>query len=669
MRHVVAAAMPDITSEFFDSRFQPQRLFPPCRSNCPVHIDVPGYLTAIAEGRFTDALEIVLERNPLPSVCGRVCLHPCEEGCRRCNLDEPVAIASLKRAAADFGVYPSPPHPRVRPERVAIVGGGPAGLTASHDLAARGVRVTLYEAKPRLGGMLRYGIPNYRLPDGALDRDIDYILGKGVEVVTGARVGTEVTLAELRAGHDAVIVTAGLQASRPLPIPGTHHARVLTALPFLEAAASGEKVDIGDSVVVIGGGNVAMDVARTARRMGARDVRVVCLESEPEMPASQHEIDEARLEGVKLSCSWGPREVTGEDAVCGLKVARCTSVFDSEKRFAPAFDEAEVAEFDADTVIFAVGQGADVADLGLECTPRGTPVVDPVTLLTSAEKVYAAGDVVSGPTKVIDAIAAGHRVAACVMRDLLGDTEALSALAEDSASLGKVPEAMSSKIETRRRVQMEKLEFYEAVGTFAEIEQGYTEYEAAREAQRCLGCTTGARLVREKCAACLNCLRVCPHGAPGVKIGGYLYFDAEACHACGACAAHCPAQAINVEGYSEEEMTRRVERALVTPGLDTTLVFACSCTPFLPDVQAHDLRTVTVTCLLRASERTVLESLRNGAHQVLFAGCVEANCRYPHARELVRQRAERIRATLRELGMEDAFRMPGEAEEEDVHLR
>lgn len=668
MRPAVAA-MPDIPSEFFDSHFQPQRLFPPCRSNCPVHIDVPGYLTAIAEGRFTDALEIVLERNPLPSVCGRVCLRPCEEGCRRCNLDEPVAIAQLKRAAADFGVYPASPPPRPRPERVVVIGGGPAGLTAAHDLAARGLSVTIYEGKPKLGGMLRYGIPNYRLPDAALDKDIAYILGKGVEVVTGVQVGTDVTLESLREDFDAVVVTAGLQASRPLPIPGAHHGRVLSALPFLEAAAAGDKVDIGDAVVVIGGGNVAMDVARTARRMGAQNVRVICLESETEMPASDHEIDEARLEGIKVSCSWGPREITGEDNVCGLKAARCTAVFDAEKRFAPTFDESEVEEFEADTVIFAVGQGADVSALGFDCTPRGTPVVDPLTLKTSIDGVYAAGDVVSGPTRVIDAIAAGHRAAACVLRDLLADAKPLSALEEESATLGKVPDSMSSKIETRRRVQMEKLEFYEAVDTFNEIEQGYTEYEAAREAQRCLGCTTGARLVREKCASCLNCLRICPHGAPGVKIGGYLYFDAESCHACGACAAHCPAQAINVEGYSEDEMSRRVERALVSPGLGTTLAFACSCTPFLPAIDSTDIRTVSVTCLLRASERTVLEALQTGAHDVIFGGCVEANCRYPHARELVRQRAERIRATLRELGMEDAFRMPGEAEEQDVHLR
>ncbi|MDP2233331.1 MAG: NAD(P)-binding protein, partial [Actinomycetota bacterium] len=190
------------------------RLFAPCRARCPVHVDVPGYLAAIAEGRFMDALEIILARNPLPSVCGRVCLRPCEDGCRRCLLDEPVAIAALKRAAADTGVYPAPRLARPIPGRIAIVGGGPAGLTAAHDLAALGLSVSIYEDKPLLGGMLRYGIPNYRLPDYALDRDIEYVLSHGIEAHTGVRVGRDVTIEELSSEYDAVLVTVGLQDSR-----------------------------------------------------------------------------------------------------------------------------------------------------------------------------------------------------------------------------------------------------------------------------------------------------------------------------------------------------------------------------------------------------------------------------------------------------------------------
>lgn len=652
----------------------PVRLFAPCRARCPVHIDVPGYLGAIAEGRFTDALETVLERNPLPSVCGRVCLRPCEEGCRRCHLDEPVAIAQLKRAAADFGVYP-----RVRPgaavgKRVAVVGSGPAGLTAAHDLATEGFSVTLIEEHERLGGMLRYGIPSYRLPDTALDRDIDHILSLGIETRTGVRVGRDVSLEQLSGEYDAVVVAAGLQSSRPLPVPGADLPGVLAALPFLAGAAEGARSSVGPRVVVVGGGNVAIDVARTALRLGADKVQLVCLESRTEMPASDHEVEDARLEGVRLHCSWGPVAVTGTDGrVSGLEAQRCSAVFDADGRFAPTFDENVRLRLDADTVIFATGQSADAGDLGVELTPRGGIVVDPLRATASVPGVYAAGDVVTGPSRVIDAIAAGHRVAACVMRDVLGDSSRLVALDEENVALGDVPDSMRNQLEERRRIQMEKLEFYEAARTFDEVELGYTEYEAAREAQRCLGCTTGARLAKEKCASCLTCMRVCPYGAPGLKLGGYLYFDAETCHACGACAAECPAQAISLEGHSDEEMARRVERLLRAPGDgagagDTTLVFACGCTPNLPSMFG-DVRTLTVTCLLRASESVALMALHSGAARIAFAGCVEANCRYPHARPLVAQRVERLRDTLAGIGMEGSLVVFGESTEEDEHLR
>jgi NADPH-dependent glutamate synthase beta subunit-like oxidoreductase len=647
-----------------------QRVYAPCRTKCPVHVDVPGYLMAIAEGRFTDALETVLERNPLPSVCGRVCLRPCEAGCRRCNLDEPVAIAQLKRAAADFGVYPSRAPLARTGFSAGVVGGGPAGLTVAYDLALAGLSVTIYDAKPKLGGMLRYGIPNYRLPDYALDRDIRYILSLGISPETGVCVGDDIPMAELRDRHDVVVVTAGLQGSRPLPIPGADAPQALAALEFLEAASRGEAPRLSGKVVVIGGGNVAMDVARTALRLGASDVRVVCLEGSAEMPASSDEVSEARQEGVRIDCSWGPTQVaSGEDGVCGLDARRCTAVFDDERRFAPRFDESETIRFPADTVIFATGQSADVTELGIELTPRGGIATDPDTMRTSEPGIYAAGDVVNGPTKIIDAIADGHKVAAMILRDLTQDTSMLELLADEADALGSVPDYMKSKIEPKRRIRMEKLEFYEAVRNFEEIEQGYTEYEAAREAQRCLGCATGARLSREKCASCLTCIRVCPHHAPMVKVGGFLYFDANMCHACGACASNCPAQAISIEGHSEAEMIHRTERALEGAGEDATLVFACSCTPSQPAMPGTEVRTITTTCHLRVSETVVLRALRSGAARVAFAGCIEASCRYPHARVLVGQRMDSLKDMLGQLGLADWFIVATEAEEEDVHLR
>lgn len=634
----------------------PARLFAPCRAACPVHVDVPGYLLAIAEGRFSDALDLVIERNPLPSVCGRVCLRPCEDGCRRCLLDEPVAIAALKRAAADHGVYPTPRRPkRMRPEQVAVVGGGPAGLTAAYDLATLGINVTVYEAKPKLGGMLRYGIPSYRLPDEALDRDVDFIVGHGVEVHTGVRVGRDITMDELCARHDAVLVTTGLQGSRVLPIPGAERPGVLAALPFLEAAASGERPQVGERVVVVGGGNVAVDVARTARRLHAREVTMVCLESREEMPASAHELHEAENEGIRIQPALGPREVLGETAVTGLRMVRCTSVFDAEKRFAPRFDESQETIIEADTVIFAVGQSADMADLGVPLTERGVPLRNVHTLRAGAERVYIAGDCVCGPTRVIDAIGEGHRASAVIYRDLTGDDRPLLSLDSDAVAIDKVPEHVAHKLEPKRRIQMERLEFYDACRTFDEVESGYTQYEAAREAQRCLSCTTGARLTREKCAACLTCVRVCPHDVPGIQAGGYLYFDLDACHACGACVSQCPALALSLEGTSEAEMSRRMHRALEGHTVNTTLAFRCGSAPggFLH--LGREARTLTQSCLLGVSERTVLEALQSGAARVLFAACDPATCRFPHAQELVARRAERIRECLSQLGMEDAF--------------
>ena len=630
----------------------------PCTAACPVHIEVPAYLSAVAEGRFTDALEIVLRRNPLPAVCGRICLRPCEEGCRRCQVDDPVAIAHVKRAASDHGVYPTHLPVRPRPERVAVVGSGPAGLTAAYDLAAEGYAVTIFESKPLLGGMMRYGMPEYRLPDKALDRDIEWILGRGIEARTGVAVGEDVTIDDLRREYDAVLVTAGLQGSRGLPIPGADLPGVVLALPFLETSSRGERVDVGREVVVVGGGNVAMDVARTAVRQGAEKVTCVCLESRDEMPASAHEIHDAEEEGVRMRPSWGPRAISGQDGVEALEAVLCESVFDADGRFAPSFDDEVTERFDADTVVFAVGQGADVESLGLPRTRHGALEVHPLTLRTPVEGVYAAGDVVSGPTKVIDAIAAGHRAAAAITADFTGDMRPLSDLDVENATLGTVPETVAAKLETRRRIEMERLEHFER-DNWDEVEIGYTEYEAAREAQRCLSCTTGARLAKDKCAACLTCARVCPHGASSIELGGYPYFSAEACHACGACASECPAEAIALEGCSEREMSLRVQRELARPKAGQVLAFVCGYTPDLLDRIGHDAKIITVPCLLRVSERAVMEAFEIGSNRVVFSGCAQDMCRFPHAIPLVSKRVSRIQDLLGQLGMDGRFEVTG----------
>ena len=362
--------------------------------------------------------------------------------------------------------------------------------------------------------------------------------------------------------------------------------------------------------------------------------------------------------------------------MCGLDVEalrrRCST---STSASAPTFDEDEVQRFDADTVIFATGQFADVAR-----PRRGAHAARRrhrrrrVRCATSVPRVYAAGDVVTGPSRVIDAIAAGHRVGDVhrARPDQRCAAAGRARRGEPSRS-GEVPQSMKSKLETRKRVQMEKLEFYEAVETFDEIEAGYTEYEAAREAQRCLGCTTGARLTREKCASCLTCMRVCPHNAPGVKVGGFLYFDAETCHACGACVSQCPAQAISLEGHSDEEMiaASRARALRARPRHDAGVRVRLHAQPARDSRRRRPPAHGHVPAARRRAHRAQGAAVR-APRASPSSGCVEANCRYPHARESGRPaRPRRSRDTLHQLGMDDALRSSraSHAEEEDVHLR
>ncbi|MHC4250726.1 MAG: FAD-dependent oxidoreductase, partial [Planctomycetota bacterium] len=336
----------------------------PCRSACPVHADVRGYIELIARGRYRDALDLIREVLPFPSVCGRICHHPCEQECRRGELDEPAAIRDLKRFVAEYD-YPDAPefHPVKQDKaKVAIVGAGPAGLAAALDLAKLGYQPTVFDKAPVAGGAVATAIPTYRLPRSVIQKDIDAIVAQGVEIRTGVEVGKDVTLADLRSqGFGAVILAVGLSKSRGLPIPGADAARVQLALPFLEDFVFDRKPDMGASVVVIGGGNVAIDVARTALRGGAEQVRMVCLESEEEQPAWDWETREALDEGIETSYRLGPTRVVVEDGVVkGMEFRKVTAVFDADGRFDPKYDDADLTTMDCDTVVFAIGQASDL---------------------------------------------------------------------------------------------------------------------------------------------------------------------------------------------------------------------------------------------------------------------------------------------------------------------
>ncbi len=437
----------------------------PCMQACPVHTQAGRYVSLIAEGRYEEAYRYARVPNPFASICGRVCGHPCEPACRRGQFDMPISIRALKRFVTErhgpesrnsIDVFAGTPRP-VRPEKIAIVGSGPAGMSAAHDLALLGYPVTVFEAAPVPGGMMHLGIPEYRLPRDVLQAQIREILDLGPELRLNTRLGRDFSLEDLRRqGYKAVLLAFGLHRSRDLNLPGHDLDGVVKGIDFLLNVNLGYRFSIGKQVVVIGGGNVAIDVARSAMReqqklgsepesgaglpdhltssemdvamkefmdvsrqalrMGAREVHLVCLESRKEMPASEEEIEEGLVEGIRIHPSLGPKQFVGQNGkVTGLEVIRCTSVFDAQRRFSPTFAPGTETIIPCDTVILAIGQASDLSFVkptdGLETTRQGTLKIDPATLMTAAPGIFAAGDIAFGPRLIINAVADGKKAA------------------------------------------------------------------------------------------------------------------------------------------------------------------------------------------------------------------------------------------------------------------
>ena len=459
----------------------------PCRSACPAEIDVPEYLRLIAAGRPDQALAVIRQRVPLPGVLGRVCIHPCEDNCRRGSLNEPISICLLKRYAADQGGAAWKEQLTKLPatgKKAAVVGAGPAGLSAAFYLARKGHAVAILEAEEHPGGMLRYGIPAYRLPVEVLESEIADIAALGVDIKTNAKVDS---LEELTAqGYDALFLSMGAQLSRRLVIEGAELPSVLWGLDFLKNIRRGEDPQVGPKVVVVGGGNVAVDVALSALRQGAQEVDLVCLEKREEMPAHPWEVAQAEEEGVRVRNSWGPLRVAPDGTVT---FRRCTSVFDPQGRFDPSYDDAETMELAADQVIMAIGQATDLELLGSGGgvrLARGLIETDPDTLATGMAGVFAGGDAVVMPGAVIHAIAAGRRAARSMDEYLGGDGDidfSLSDHEPPSPCLGRVegfawqPRVAPAELAPEQRGQ-----------GYAEICLGFSSEQAVAEAGRCLQC-------------------------------------------------------------------------------------------------------------------------------------------------------------------------------------
>ncbi len=545
-----------------------------CREACPVHTDSGGYVRAIAEGRYEDAYIIARTPNPFASVCGRVCNAPCEMRCRRGAIDAPVAIRALKRFVTErFGVESARfDLSRVYPERVAatgatrkrvaVIGAGPAGLACAHDLALGGFSVTVFEAQNVAGGMLVLGVPAYRLPREIIQAEIDAILGLGVEIRFRQRLGRDFTLDDLRRqGFEAVFVGIGAHRSRELSIEGTDLDGVFRAIDFLLNVNLGYRVELGEKVVVIGGGNVAFDAARSvirqtdrlealsveemrsalraardvlrqiteqevevpedlhvaldaarqALRGGAPEVHVYCLEDLSEIPAAREEIEEALSEGIRLHTRWGPRRMLGKNgAVTGIELVRVSRVFDENRRFNPTFVEGSEEIVQADTVILAIGQAPDLSwvrpEDNLRLTPRGTIDTDRETLATSRPDVFAGGDVAFGPRIIIDAVAEGRRAARSIAAYLTG--QRLEPMERVKLTRFE-PYRPLAGYERLRRELPPMLPVSRRIGV-AEVETVYAETAALTQAARCLQCHVAPVFDGDACILCGGCVDVCP---------------------------------------------------------------------------------------------------------------------------------------------------------------
>lgn len=543
----------------------PQReLATPCRAACPIYTDVQGYISLLAQKDFQAAVELIEEANPLPAVCGRICSHPCESKCRRLQVDEALAIASLKRAATDLAKRKTSrlKAKKKRTEKVAVIGAGPSGLAASRDLALLGYGVTVFERLSEPGGALRAGVPPYRLAKDVLATDIAEIKKLGVSIKTGVEIGKDLSLEQLLdSGYSSVLISVGLSRSKGLPIPGADHQDVMLALPFLKAVNFGHPVAIGERVIVIGGGNVAVDVARSALRLGAREVSMACLESKDEMPAFSWEIEEALEEGVKIHCSRGPKEIKVKGGkIQGLEHIECISVFDSCGRFSPSFNEKSTGYIEGDTVIIAIGQEGDLSLLEgskVELNERGQLKVDRSRQTTSLPGVFAAGEVMTGPGAAIEAIASGKKAALLIDAYLRG-AKLEEIEFEELAPLGELPRETVGKIKQMKRTEMPKVSLKTRLSNFNPVELGFSASLASQEAQRCLNCLAGAELIENKCAACLTCQRVCPFEAASV-VRGRAEFELEKCQACGLCAADCPAEAISMRRFDSEQLLGKMK--------------------------------------------------------------------------------------------------------------
>ncbi len=508
---------------------------PYCQATCPLHIDIRGYIALIKEGKFDEALALIKKTLPFPSIIGRICTRPCEAKCKRDEVEEPIAINALKRAATEFGKYTEDLSIAAeKKQKVAIIGGGPAGLMAAYDLRKMGYRVTIFEALSKLGGMMAVGIPEFRLPRDILGKETDIIKKLGVEVKLNTRVGEDVKIEHLKKDYDVIFIAAGAHKGKSLGIENEHAVGVIDGVEFLNKVNAGEKIKPEDKVVIVGAGNVAIDCARTCVRLGFKDVNIVYRRSRAEMTAIAEEVTEAEHEGVKLTLLTGPNKVVVKNSkVAGLECIKMKlGEPDASGRPRPVPIAGSEFVITTSLIIAAVGEEPDLSFMTgniAKAVSGGYIKADPVTLETNIKGIFAGGDVVTGAATVVQAMAAGRKAAKSIDKYFKGEPlnvgregEAIfeSNLIVDTWGIGKEPRSVMPLLSVDRRK-----------GNFKEVERGLSREAAIREAKRCLSCD---------CKICINLL-----GCPAlITDKGKVAVDASGCPGCGVCAIVCPHDAI-----------------------------------------------------------------------------------------------------------------------------
>ncbi len=616
----------------------------PCRAACPIHQRAPGYIALIREGRYEEAWRAIKEENPFPSICGRVCDHRCEDECSRQRVDESVSVRALKRFVADWAYAKGKTAPLKAPlaegPPVAVVGSGPAGLTAARELALLGYRVTVFEALPVPGGMMRVEIPSFRLPPELIEREIDEILALGIELKLNSRVED---IGGLLEEYEALFLALGAHRGRKLPIPGADLPGVLVNTDFLRRVNLGQEVELGERVLVLGGGDVAIDVARTALRLDAKRVEMACLESREGMPAYPWEIEAAEAEGIVIHPSRAFKEIVHtKGRITGVQCLDVTFMeFDEDGRLTLETRPGSEHLLPCDTVIFAIGQDPDLgflSDGGLEVTLRRTIAVDPKTLATEKPGVFAGGDAVTGTAFVVDAIAAGHRAARSIDRYLRGERLRGEPFLPPKVELTEeeIAQRLSLGLASRRpRAQIATLPPSKAKRSFREVELGFTEEQARAEAERCLSCGL--------CSECLECEIACETGAINheerplelkVQVGSILLADAHELED-----LSLPPETINAPSLpTPPPLTLRLpleERDWRLDGEPRVGVFVCPCGGRIGEVidvaevcrEAISLPGVVHTqeipyaCLIEGAESIHGAITAHNLHQAVLAAC------------------------------------------------